>query len=585
MSKKAIYSIVSLLIIASIAAFFYFFTEIEFKKPAFLASNNSQSDDSSDKKATLDFYIMSQCPYGTQVEDGVAPVVKKMGDAFNLNINYILYPATNYAGEEETYCIDGLCSMHGTPEVKGNIVQLCVKESAPKKHMEFISCQNKDMQSIPDNWEKCAQDLELDTDKIKTCYEGEEGIKLLAENKLLADAVNATGSPTIYLNDKQYESGRDSLSFQRAICAEINNEHAECKALPVCAQNTDCNAEAEKIGKCINPGEKNASCEYSEATPVSLTILTDSRCTKPECQSAPVLEQIKQAFKGIQVVQELDYSSEEGKTLYEATSVKFLPAFLFGAEIKDAYFYADLSNYLEEKGEYNSLMVGANFDPTKEICDNEVDDNADGLTDCDAPDCSGDLACREEAKGRLDLFVMSQCPYGTKALDAMPPILDAFKDELDFNIHYIATETEAGKFDSLHGQAEVDENIRELCVIKNYPDNYQYMDYISCRNQNITSAEWESCASDNGMTVDTIKTCSEGAEGIALHSENIKFANELQVQASPTWLSNNKRQFNGIDAASVQKEICTDNPELKGCSVELPGAAAGAAAVPAGSCG
>ena len=223
------------------------------------------------------------------------------------------------------------------------------------------------------------------------------------------------------------------------------------------------------------------------------------------------------------------------------------------------------------------------FNPTKEICDNKIDDTNNGFVDCADSDCTEELICRQEEKAKLDLFVMSQCPYGTKALDIMPAVLETFKNEIQFNVNFIAAEIEPGKFNSLHGQPEVDENIRELCAIKYYPENYKYMDYIVCRDKNITSTEWEGCAEKAEMNVNTIKTCSEGTEGINLHSENIKLANGLGIGASPTWLANNKYQFSGIDVLTVQKEICKYNPELKGCSVNLAGAVAGAS-VPAGSC-
>ena len=34
------------------------------------------------------------------------------------------------------------------------------------------------------------------------------------------------------------------------------------------------------------------------------------------------------------------------------------------------------------------------------------------------------LLCREEKKNALDVFVMSQCPYGVLGLDAMKEVLD-----------------------------------------------------------------------------------------------------------------------------------------------------------------
>lgn len=548
-----------------------------------IETEDNTSETKSANAAKLDFYVMSQCPYGTQVEDAIAPVMKKMGDVINLNINYILYPAANYVGQEDKYCIDGLCSMHGIPELKGNIVQLCVNEIAPEKGLDFISCQNKTADKIPGNWESCVEALELDKEKVEACYEGDKGLELMRENAKFAEEIQAQGSPTIYLNDKLYQGGRSDLDFQRAICQTIDSQHKECADIPVCSKDFDCNAEEDKIGKCLNPGNKEAKCEYTEAQPINITILSDSRCTTPECDTKNVVGQIKQSFKGINEIKELDYSSEEGKALYADAELQTVPAYLFGKDVETAYFFNDIKGYLQPRGDYYELATGSTFNPTKEICDNEKDDTENGFIDCADSDCSNELICREEQKAKLDLFVMSQCPYGTKALDAMVPVLEAFKGELDFNVNFIANEIEPGKFNALHGQPEVDENIRELCAIKHYPQDYKYMDYIACRNPNITSTEWEGCATEAGMDVATIKTCSEGQEGIDLHSENIKLGNSLKIGASPTWMTNNKYKFSGIDAATVQREICKYNSGLKGCSADLSGASSGAA-VPAGSC-
>src|SRR5512144_2628730 len=39
--------------------------------------------------ATLEMYVMSQCPYGVQVVNAVAPVKEQLGDGLNLKIGYI----------------------------------------------------------------------------------------------------------------------------------------------------------------------------------------------------------------------------------------------------------------------------------------------------------------------------------------------------------------------------------------------------------------------------------------------------------------------------------------------------------------
>ncbi len=315
-----------------------------------------------------------------------------------------------------------------------------------------------------------------------------------------------------------------------------------------------------------------------DQTALSAIVLNDERCV--ECDVTNLLAQLRTLFSAMSV-KELDYNSNEGKKLYQDSSIKVLPAILFTDKIKEQTNYAQVQNYLVQAGSYLSLRIGAQFDPTAEICDNEIDDTGDGKIDCDDPDCENSMLCREEIKNKLDVFVMSQCPYGTRALDAMKEVLDNFKNNIDFDIHYIATELPDGSFSALHGQPEVDENIRELCAVKYYPDNYKYMDYIWCRNRDIRSTDWQSCAKAAFGTADVIKTCFEGAEGKQLLSKDIEIANQLGIGASPTWLANNQVQFSGIDSETTKQNYCKANPGLAGCSNTLTASSD----VPAGGCG
>ncbi len=312
---------------------------------------------------------------------------------------------------------------------------------------------------------------------------------------------------------------------------------------------------------------------------IKVISISDKRCA--ECDTTSLLEQLKTLFPNIAVTN-LDYGSDEGKRMYNDMKLKYLPAILFENSVKSSENYPRIQNYMEPVNNiYSSLRIGASFDPTSEICDNGIDDNNDGSVDCNDPECNGTMACREEIQKRLDLFVMSQCPYGVMALNSMKEILENFKNDIEFKIHYIAMENPDGTFKSLHGQPEVDEDIRELCVMKYYPEKYKYMDYIWCRNKDITSSSWESCAKDGGMDVSKIKGCFGGMEGKKLLTENIKLTNELGIGASPTWIANNKNKFSGIDAETIKTNYCKSNPDLAGCGKTLTSGGN----VPSGGCG
>jgi len=516
------------------------------------------------EKVKVDFYVMSQCPYGLQVEDAIAPVLAKMGDNVDFNLEFI---ATDNG--------DGTFkALHGQPEVDGNIVQLCAIKYEPDKYMDMIVCQNKDARSIPGNWESCAAGM--DTAGIKSCFEGEEGKELLRTSLKKAEAAQARGSPTIFIGDEPYRGGRSETDFMRAICNALTSKPGECSNLPACTVDADCTGQVGKVGSCDTTGE--AKCVYTDPLEVSLIAISDSRCATCDGLVSQVTGQLKTIMLGLDITS-YDYSDAEGKKLVDDLGIKALPALLFDGTVKDVQAYANVERYLEPAGEYLSLRVGAQFDPNAEICDNEQDDTGNGMIDCDDPTCQNTMTCRDEIENHLQAFIMSDCPYGREAVKALKEVKDNFGDALDFEIHYIANEAGDG-FQSLHGQYEVDENIIQLCALEHSPD--EWFDYVYCRSsKGVNGKDWKECAGETGVDVDAVQTCFDGTEGADLFREDIKIGNELGVSASPTWLANNRYKFSGIAADQVKTQFCQYNSGMAGCENTLTGQAA----APSGACG
>jgi len=487
------------------------------------------------EKVQFSMHIMSQCPFGAQVQKGIAPVLKTLGKAVDFKMYYI--------GDEPEP--GNLTSMHGADEVMGDKLQLCAMEYAPANYMDVVVCMANDMRNIPQNFEKCATEAGIDPAPIKACAEGQEGADLLSASFKASKEVGARGSPTMFLNGEKYQGGRTETDFMRSICNAFK---------------------AEKPSVCAN---------IPEPKKVAVTVLSDRRCTK--CFPDRILGQLKNMFPGLEP-KTLDYSDPEGRALYDSLKdqgVKLLPAFLFDPVVVDDAGFSQIKRFVVDAGQYKLLQVGAKFDPTAEICDNGVDDDGDGRVDCRDSDCEGSSECRSEIARRLDLFVMSQCPFGVKALNALPEFIDAFKyDGISVNINYIADEMPDGSFKALHGQPEVDENIRQLCAINYYPKDYKYLEYIVCRNKDIRSSDWKRCAM-NGIDPDVIRRCADGSEGRRLLSKNLKFARQLEIGASPTWLANNKFKFSGIAPEQIKKQFCDHNSNLSGCRKTLSGEAIG----------
>jgi len=85
--------------------------------------------------------------------------------------------------------------------------------------------------------------------------------------------------------------------------------------------------------------------------------------------------------------------------------------------------------------------------------------------------------------GVMEIFVMSQCPYGVMAENA---VIQALKDgnspkAKDVHIRYIVDYNDAKGFSSMHGSGEWEEDVRQLLIAKYYPS--KYWKYLEIRNK------------------------------------------------------------------------------------------------------
>jgi len=316
----------------------------------------------------------------------------------------------------------------------------------------------------------------------------------------------------------------------------------------------------------------------AQVTKVNMIVLNDARCPTCVAFQMSLSAQLRTLFPDVEVTI-MDYSKPDGKALYDSTGVGVLPAVLFDDTVKSAENYAQVQPYLEAKGKYLSLRIGASFDPTAEICDNSIDDTGDGKVDCADDDCVSQLVCREEKKNDVQVFIMSDCPYGRQAIVALKSVVDNFGSNLTFAVHYIAGES-GGKFSSLHGQYEVDEDIIQLCTKKHSPQ--VWFNYMYCRSlKSVSGADWKVCAKNTSVDIAAVQACFDGDEGKALLREDMKIADSIGIGASPTWIANNRYQFSGIDAETIKTNICSHNPTLSACNATLSSNTSGVAA---GSC-
>ena len=94
-----------------------------------------------------------------------------------------------------------------------------------------------------------------------------------------------------------------------------------------------------------------------------------------------------------------------------------------------------------------------------------------------------DIPKAEKADAKL--FVMSFCPYGNQAEDLMKPVIDLLGDKANIEVRYIVSK-EGDNYTSLHGEAELNQNVREICVAKYQYD--KYWDFVLGINEKGRSA-------------------------------------------------------------------------------------------------
>lgn len=217
-----------------------------------------------------------------------------------------------------------------------------------------------------------------------------------------------------------------------------------------------------------------------------------------------------------------------------------------------------------------------------------------------AHDAATRAASRQSPPLRLELFVMSLCPYGMEAERYLIPALQALGDRADLRVYYIADEaaagadtaalppllgneapptparpgrgcsgssgaaTGSGPFRSLHGQEEVDEGRRQVVLQEDGPTAFRA--YLLCRSRQGAPADWRECARAVGVDPQTLEQRAQGPEGESLFRATIRHTNQARVQESPTLLVNGKEYEGEYAGFAVVRRLCREIPADSACA-------------------
>ncbi len=180
-------------------------------------------------KPEVELFVMSHCPYGTQAEKGMLPVLDALGDNIDMQFKFVDY------------------AMHGELEVKEQMRQYCIQKNNPNQFGDYLNCFLSGVSGSEEEAKACMTKLQINqaiTTQCESALDKEHGIlALLADkaswvsgqfpqfniDKADNEKYGVQGSPTLVINGEQIQAGRDSASLLAAICSGFNEQPAACQ--------------------------------------------------------------------------------------------------------------------------------------------------------------------------------------------------------------------------------------------------------------------------------------------------------------------------------------------------------------------
>lgn len=175
------------------------------------------------EKPAVEAFIMTYCPYGTQVQKGLLPVVDLLKDKIDFDFKFVDY------------------AMHDKEEIDENLVQYCMNEADQGKYHQYLNCF-----LVDGNSESCLASSGFNKAQIDQCVNAVDNEHQITakyndkENwggqfppfdvqKEDNQKYSVKGSPTLIVNGTEALSSRDPQSLLTTICESFEEAPVECQ--------------------------------------------------------------------------------------------------------------------------------------------------------------------------------------------------------------------------------------------------------------------------------------------------------------------------------------------------------------------
>ncbi|MCK4647394.1 hypothetical protein KAT24_00500 [Candidatus Pacearchaeota archaeon] len=187
------------------------------------SSEDEKQDILKSDKPVVELFIMTHCPYGTQAEKGIIPVIKLLGDSIDFELRFCDY------------------AMHDKTELDEQLNQYCIQEEQNEKFLDYLECFLKD-----GDRERCLTEIGIDKINLDSCVKKTDSEFKVTEkyndkstwlngrfplfdiHKDLNDKYDIGGSPSLVINGQIVSSARSPAAYLETICQAFNDAPAEC---------------------------------------------------------------------------------------------------------------------------------------------------------------------------------------------------------------------------------------------------------------------------------------------------------------------------------------------------------------------
>lgn len=160
-------------------------------------------------KPSLELFVMTHCPYGTQAEKGFIPFMESaIKNKVDAKIRFVHY------------------TMHGEEEDKETLRQVCIREEQEDKYLSYLR-----EFLVAGNSQDASKKAGIDENKINTCISNGKAEEYYAKDSELSQQYGVQGSPTLIVNGVEYSSGRSADAYLQTACSAFNTAPSECETL------------------------------------------------------------------------------------------------------------------------------------------------------------------------------------------------------------------------------------------------------------------------------------------------------------------------------------------------------------------